>query len=107
MGFPPCGKQSFVLRLREAFVDKEEGAAVVFGADEASGGLEDAVHAGKGVGVVETGVTMGLVVFADEVALKTDLRKADADDGDTDKAFAGEVDAFAEDSTHDSESDER
>lgn len=69
--------------------------------------MENAIKAGKSVGVIEAGSGIFFIgVLADEVSFEANLGQTDADDDDPDEAFADEVDAFAEDTSEESESDE-
>src|SRR5687767_14271631 len=86
----------------EPFVQKKDDTTVGFGTNHSSGGLQDAVHARKGVGEIEARMITCLPVFANEIAFEAELWEANADDGDTDEPFADEVDAFTEDTTQDS-----
>ena len=104
-GLPVFGEEGFVAGFGEAAVDEEDEAAVGFGADDAAGGLEDAVHAGESVGVV-VAVELALCeALADEVAFEAELGEADADDNSADEAVADEVDAFAENAAEYGETD--
>lgn len=46
------------------------------------------------------------MIFANEIALETELGEPDTNDGHPNETFADEVDSFPENAAHDSESHE-
>ena len=78
------GKELAVAALAEAPVYEQYRPVVGSGADNAAGRLQDAIHAGVGVGVFETRYFALVEVVADQVAFKADLWQSDAHNHGTD-----------------------
>ena len=73
MGKPLPGKQLAIAGAAETLINQDNHAAVGFGSNHPSGGLEDLVHAGVEVGIFIAGVVLLIKIIADDVALKSDL----------------------------------
>src|SRR5438128_2820049 len=73
---PVCRKEGSVIAIGKALVEQRDDPHVGFRADEAAGGLHDAVHAGVEIGIGEAMLIFIFVVRADQLLLKIDPRQA-------------------------------
>ena len=96
-----------VLALGKAVVEEQHHALIFLRPDDPPGGLQDFVHPGPAVGVVEARPVLGVVVAAQHLLAGTHLRQAHAHDGAADEPVAREVHALAEDAAHDPEAEKR
>ena len=96
-----------VLALGKAVVEEQHHALIFLRPDDPPGGLQDLVHPGPAVGVVEARPVLGVVVAAQHLLTGTHLRQAHAHDGAADEPVAREVHALAEDAAHDPEAEKR
>src|SRR5208337_5012413 len=83
---PRGREQPAITRLVEPGVNQQHDTPVGLGPDHATSGLEDAVHAGKRVGVVEPSAGFFLEIVADQVALDAELGQANPNDDGADQA---------------------
>src|ERR1035437_4550526 len=104
---PPGGKQAAVALLSEAGINQQNDALVCLGANHAANGLENAVHAGKRIGVVESGPRLFLEIVADQVALDAELRQSNAHNDRADQPVTDEIYTLAEHPAHHGKAHER
>ncbi len=97
---PVAGEEAGVLTAGEAVVQQQDHALVLGGADDPPGGLQNLVHAGIPVGIIEAGTTVFVVVAAQDLLPGVHLRQPNPDDGAADEPVAHKVHALAEDAAH-------
>ena len=103
MRFPPGRKQQRVWMASEAFVQKQDDTLIGFGTNDAAGSLQNAIHAGIGVGKIETGVPTRLPVFPNQIAFQAKLRQSDANYCDADQALTHQIDSLPKNTAEDRE----
>ena len=96
-------KQPGVFRLSKTVVQQQDNAPVLRRADDSPRRLQDLVHAGVAVGVVEAAAVQCVVVTAQHLRPGVHLRQPDPHDGAADETVTGKVYALTEDAAHHAE----
>ena len=100
-----AARQAIQMRYEEAA--KQNGADVLGCPDDAAGGLQNLVHAGIQVSILEACIQTVLIVFPEQLPLVAYLRETGTDDDGADQTVRGKVDAFAEDTAHHAKAEKR
>src|ERR1035437_3242894 len=103
---PPAGEKTSIPLVREPGVNKQHHPPVGFGANDPPRSLEHTVHARKAIGVFKSGPGFFLKIVADQVTFDRDLRQSHADDDRAYQPVSHQIDAYAENPSHDGQADQ-
>src|ERR1039458_3071103 len=106
-GSPPGREQTAITQLIEPGVNEQHHSVIGFRPADPPDGLENAVHAWKGVSVIKSRSVLLLEIVADQITFDTKLRQAHPDDDSTDQTLAYQVNPFSENSAQHCEPGQR